>query len=302
MQSQCGRTSERAFPSHCHLYLTEPCKRSSVGTYVAYYTTSARPGELLNVDGENRRRLLLNPSRRACRRVALSTPPLALSTVKNYLVNITHHVFTQLVIAMSTSPAHATNSNNWATGSAKSALPDQTENEFRNIKLKLKGPNRHSELQAVKALMAMSSQHNNLCVNLNHPMSKSNSTSNSITYNSDTSTTVRSKEPMDLSRSESPEPVYGLSITMTEEEFRELAEKEGIKDIIGEPICKLCGGLFSGPLGIALHMCPAMKRQTYRCDICGEDKWKTKANLHSHIKWCKKRLNIKTEEHQKPIY
>ena len=157
---------------------------------------------------------------------------------------------------------------------------DQSENEFRNIKLKLKGPNRHSELQAVKALMAMSVQHNVR----------------------ETTKIPNTKEPIDLSRSESPEPVYGLSITMTEEEFSELAEKEGIKNVIGEPICKLCNGLFSGPLGIALHMCPAMKRQTYRCDICGEDKWKTKANLHSHIKWCKKRLSLKTDQHEKQIY
>lgn len=155
---------------------------------------------------------------------------------------------------------------------------EQVENEYRNIKLKLKGPNRHSELQAVKALMAMSAQHNVVCE------------------------TSNSKEPIDLSRSDSPEPVYGLSITMTEEEFRELAEKEGIKDVIGEPICKLCGGLFSGPLGIALHMCPAMKRQTYKCEICGEDKWKTKANLHSHIKWCKRRLSMKTEVEPKQIF
>lgn len=148
---------------------------------------------------------------------------------------------------------------------------DQTENEFRNIKLKLKGPSRHSELQAIKALMAMSAQH--------------------VVYE------THVKEPLDNS-----EPIYGLSITMTEEEFKELAEKEGIKDVIGEPICKLCGGLFSGPLGIALHMCPAMKRQTYKCEICGEDKWKTKANLHSHIKWCKKRLSVKTDQHEKQIY
>lgn len=164
---------------------------------------------------------------------------------------------------------------------------DQTENEYRNIKLKLKGPNRHSELQAVKALMAMSAQHNVCEKPLPPPLSPPK---------------THSKEPIDLTRSESPEPVYGLSITMTEEEFRELAEKEGIKDVIGEPICKLCGGLFSGPLGIALHMCPAIKRQTYRCEICGEDKWKTKANLHSHIKWCKKRLNLKSEQHEKQIY
>lgn len=166
---------------------------------------------------------------------------------------------------------------------------DQTENEFRNIKLKLKGPNRHSELQAVKALMAMSAQQN-VC--------------DTIRTTSQTERSV-TKEPIDLSRdlSRSPEPVYGLSITMTEEEFKELAEREGIKDVIGEPVCKLCNGLFSGPLGIALHMCPAMKRQTYRCDICGEDKWKTKANLHSHIKWCKKRLSIKNEQHEsKQIY
>lgn len=152
----------------------------------------------------------------------------------------------------------------------------ETENEFRNIKLKLKGPNRHSELQAVKALMAMSAQHINVVRNTSYREHMN-------------------KDPMDLSQSESPEPVYGLSITMTEEEFKKLAEREGIKDVIGEPICRLCGGLFSGPLGIALHMCPAMKRQTYRCEICGEDKWKTKANLHSHIKWCKKRLSMKTE-------
>lgn len=165
---------------------------------------------------------------------------------------------------------------------------DQTENEYRNIKLKLKGPNRHSELQAVKALMAMSAQHNVCEKSLPPPVTPS--------------PRAHSKEPIDLTRSESPEPVYGLSISMTEEEFRELAVREGIKDVIGEPICKLCGGLFSGPLGIALHMCPAMKRQTYRCEICGEDKWKTKANLHSHIKWCKKRLNLKSEQHEKQIY
>lgn len=169
---------------------------------------------------------------------------------------------------------------------------DQTENEYRNIKLKLKGPNRHSELQAVKALMAMSAQHN-VC---EKPLLQQQSPTPPAPSK------THSKEPIDLTRSESPEPVYGLSITMTEEEFRELAEKEGIKDVIGEPICKLCGGLFSGPLGIALHMCPAMKRQTYRCEICGEDKWKTKANLHSHIKWCKKRLNLKSEQHEKQIY
>lgn len=168
---------------------------------------------------------------------------------------------------------------------------DQTENEFRNIKLKLKGPKRHCELQAVKALMAMSAQHN--------VRAKTNSTT---THNNNGISNSNNKEPIDLSRSESPEPVYGLSITMTEEEFKELAEKEGIKDVIGEPICKLCGGLFSGPLGIALHMCPAMKRQTYRCEICGEDKWKTKANLHSHIKWCKKRLSAKTEHESKQVY
>lgn len=157
-------------------------------------------------------------------------------------------------------------------------IGDQIENEFRNIKLKLKGPNRHSELQAVKALMAMSAQHQyNFHLN-----------------NNDTPTTVQDETPMDLSRaSESPEPIYGLRISMTEEEFSELARREGIKDVIGEPICRLCNQLFSGPLGIALHMCPAMKRQTYRCDLCGEDKWKTKANLHSHIKWCKKRYNMK---------
>lgn len=148
------------------------------------------------------------------------------------------------------------------------------ENEFRNIKLKLKGPRGDSELQAIKALVAMSAQH--------------------VVYETNV------KE--DTSLEDTSEPIYGLSITMTEDEFRKLAEKEGIKDVIGEPICKLCGGLFSGPLGIALHMCPAMKRQTYKCDICGEDKWKTKANLHSHIKWCKKRLSMKTDQHEKQIY
>lgn len=170
-------------------------------------------------------------------------------------------------------------------------------NEFRNIKLKLKGPNRHSELQAVKALMAMSAQHNvvktipSTIPTTNHVISHSNC-NYQFHHRIDP---VKDSPPVDLTRStESPEPVYGLSITMTEEEFRELAEKEGIKNVIGEPICKLCNGLFSGPLGIALHMCPAMKRQTYRCEICGEDKWKTKANLHSHIKWCKKRFQLKT--------
>lgn len=175
----------------------------------------------------------------------------------------------------------------------QAAVAAATENEFRNIKLKLRGPNRHSELQAVKALMAMSAQHTNVCEPINII------TTNTITTNNNSSS---NKEPMDLSRSDSPEPVYGLAITMTEDEFRELAEKEGIKDVIGSAVCKLCGGLFSGPLGIALHMCPAMKRQTYRCEICGEDKWKTKANLHSHIKWCKKRLSMKTEQHEKQIY
>lgn len=175
---------------------------------------------------------------------------------------------------------------------------DQTENEFRNIKLKLKGPNRHSELQAVKALMAMSAQHNvvkthqaiTTAINLNSQPNHHPYHHHHIHPN-----TFKESSPVDLTRStESPEPVYGLSITMTEDEFTELAEKEGIKNVIGDPICKLCNGLFSGPLGIALHMCPAMKRQTYRCEICGEDKWKTKANLHSHIKWCKKRLQLKT--------
>lgn len=156
---------------------------------------------------------------------------------------------------------------------------EQIENEFRNIKLKLKGPNRHSELQAVKALMAMSA------------MSAQQNRAIGVTKIKDS----------DLSESEALEPIYGLSISMTEEEFRELAEKEGIKDVIGEPICRLCNGLFSGPLGIALHMCPAMKRQTYRCDLCGEDKWKTKANLHSHIKWCKKRFSLKANQNEKQI-
>lgn len=154
---------------------------------------------------------------------------------------------------------------------------DQIENEFRNIKLKLKGPHRHSELQAVKALMAMSTQNNTHIIR------------------------EAKTDPIDLSDSDPLEPIYGLTIPMTEEEFKELAEKEGIKDVIGEPICRLCNGHFSGPLGIALHMCPAMKRQTYRCEICGEDKWKTKANLHSHIKWCKKRFSLKTNQNEKQI-
>lgn len=183
---------------------------------------------------------------------------------------------------------------------------DQVENEFRNIKLKLRGPNRHSELQAVKALMAMSAQQNLyrqesvVCNNASDSINKP--TSQNYTSKRESSTTITTTTT-NHARSESPEPIYGLSITMTEEEFRELAEKEGIKDVIGEPICKLCGGLFSGPLGIALHMCPAMKRQTFRCEICGEDKWKTKANLHSHIKWCRKRLSMKAEQHEsKNIY
>lgn len=185
---------------------------------------------------------------------------------------------------------------------------EQVENEFRNIKLKLKGPNRHSELQAVKALMAMSAQHNVVCeTKIHHNNNDNNNSShnNNNHHHRHHNHHQHSKEPMDLTRaSDSPEPVYGLSITMTEEEFRELAEREGIKDVIGEPICKLCGGLFSGPLGIALHMCPAMKRQTYRCEICGEDKWKTKANLHSHIKWCKKRIDVKNSDqnNEKQIY
>lgn len=225
----------------------------------------------------------------------------------------------------------------------------QTENEFRNIKLKLKGPNRHSELQAVKALMAMSAQHNvcqtftyannsqrddsdaaNGCLAskpTNHlrPQikDKTSPTANSYTSNASEPAARNSnkanstadeknfsgcdstdREALDLSsQSDSPEPIYGLSITMTEDEFRELAEKEGIKDVIGEPVCRLCNRLFSGPLGIALHMCPAMKRQTYKCEICGEDKWKTKANLHSHIKWCKKRVSLKVDQHDaKQIY
>lgn len=190
---------------------------------------------------------------------------------------------------------------------------DQVENEFRNIKLKLKGPNRHSELQAVKALMAMSAQQN-----LYRPegvvVTSNNVAGNDLHHDDDhldqkptsqnyTATKGKKGSSTRLSRSESPEPIYGLSINMTEEEFKELAQREGIKDVIGEPICRLCDGLFSGPLGIALHMCPAMKRQTFRCEICGEDKWKTKANLHSHIKWCKKRLSMKTEQHEsKQIY
>jgi hypothetical protein len=177
---------------------------------------------------------------------------------------------------------------------------DQVENEFRNIKLKLRGPNRHSELQAVKALMAMSAQQNLFrqeSVACNDIAIGEKPTSQNYTAKG------RKESSTVLARSESPEPIYGLSITMTEEEFKELAQKEGIKDVIGEPICRLCGGLFSGPLGIALHMCPAMKRQTFRCEICGEDKWKTKANLHSHMKWCKKRLSMKTEQHEsKQIY
>lgn len=198
---------------------------------------------------------------------------------------------------------------------------DQAENEYRNIKLKLKGPNRHSELQAVKALMAMSAQNNMVLperrfVNLvggdtsTASLSLQTNSGGGVQQNGTSNSDLISnnsqfdkEEAMDLSLSESPEPVYGLSITMTEEEFKELAKREGIKDVIGEPVCKLCGGLFSGPLGIALHMCPAMKRQTYKCEICGEDKWKTKANLHSHIKWCKKRLSMKTEQHEsKQLY
>lgn len=234
----------------------------------------------------------------------------------------------------------------------------QTENEFRNIKLKLKGPNRHSELQAVKALMAMSAQHN-VCLPLaygnnsqrddsgapnqngrhsskatsclHQAQTKEKSTTSHLgellaqttsvasgatveNFNKSNATDERDlfgecdsseRVALDLSssQSESPEPIYGLSITMTEDEFRELAEREGIKDVIGEPICRLCNRLFSGPLGIALHMCPAMKRQTYKCEICGEDKWKTKANLHSHIKWCKKRVSTKTDQdNSKQIY
>lgn len=193
----------------------------------------------------------------------------------------------------------------------------QGENEFRNIKLKLKGPIRHSELQAVKALMAMSAQQN-----VPIPKERSNSVNSddgssiSGSHGATSASASINNDPLDysdkkrkgakqasISRAESPEPVYGLSISMTEEEFKELAEREGIEDVIGEPICKLCGGLFSGPLGIALHMCPAMKRQTFRCEICGEDKWKTKANLHSHIKWCKKRLSLKTGQlESKQIY
>lgn len=300
-------------------------------------------------------------------------------------------------------------------------IGDQIENEFRNIKLKLKGPIRHSELQAVKALVAMSQlqfnyepinnhhndnnnnnhlnhdklnkkqteacnqnqvtttfestlniedvktdidkdfskkvclqaspqqlvqqQHQNdislqqspplpptpstptLSTNIEQPIKLTKSAKGTSVINSKKNeTTKKSKclsthssanpkskngtlkrkfsdledsslagdRPIDLSRySESPEPIIGLSITMTEDEFRELARKEGIKDVIGEPICRLCNQLFSGPLGIALHMCPAMKRQTYQCNLCGEDKWKTKANLHSHIKWCKKRFSQK---------
>lgn len=227
---------------------------------------------------------------------------------------------------------------------------EQAENEFRNIKLKLKGPNRHSELQAVKALMAMSAQHLSASVHMasggggsggeqkpamrqicaqqrielaprpariSHRKSFSDEDSERDPCESPlpsppakraalASNLARSRasdKPVDLSRcADSPEPVYGLSINMTEEEFRELAEKEGIEDVIGEPICRLCNKLFSGPLGIALHMCPAMRRQTYRCEICGEDKWKTKANLHSHIKWCKKRLIVKSEQHDKQLY
>lgn len=183
---------------------------------------------------------------------------------------------------------------------------DQVENEFRNIKLKLKGPNRHSELQAVKALMAMSAQQNLYKQDSVVVVACNNSSVNekpTSRHNYTTAAKARRDSSTNISHSESPEPIYGLSITMTEEEFKELAEREGIKDVIGEPICKLCGGLFSGPLGIALHMCPAMKRQTFRCEICGEDKWKTKANLHSHIKWCKKRLSMKTEQHEsKQIY
>lgn len=179
----------------------------------------------------------------------------------------------------------------------------QVENEFRNIKLKLKGPNRHSELQAVKALMAMSAQHNVVVRestgsnhhdqnHLHNHHHNNNISNNTIPINNNNS----QHSDAESSNNDNPQPIYGLSITMTEEEFRDLAEKEGIKDVIGEAICKLCGGLFSGPIGIALHMCPAMKRQTYRCDICGEDKWKTKANLHSHIKWCKKKILVKTQE------
>lgn len=292
---------------------------------------------------------------------------------------------------------------------------DQIENEFRNIKLKLKGPNRHSELQAVKALMAMSAQnfqnqqaalefqmnnqppddHNNTITNngifIEHqkpadnsrvepetvaskaaigsqseiikPASnqvcpttpavvvksqqqetngslrseslhvdnqkkggptppdcdssqsqskgksqsrskkKNNTNGDSATKTTKKTNKIKSRDPirderaLDLSSSrssESPEPIYGISFSMTEDEFRVIAEREGIKDVIGEPICKLCNNLFSGPLGIALHMCPAMKRQTYRCELCGEDKWKTKANLHSHLKWCKFRFAIKS--------
>ena len=144
---------------------------------------------------------------------------------------------------------------------------DQVENEFRNIKLKLRGPNRHSELQAVKALMAMSAQQNlyrQESVVCNNAVNN-NDTTKPTSQNYNNTRVKRESSTTNHSRSESPEPIYGLAITMTEEEFKELSEKEGIKDVIGEPICKLCGGLFSGPLGIALHMCPAMKRQSFRC-------------------------------------
>ena len=168
------------------------------------------------------------------------------------------------------------------------------ENEFRNIKLKLKGLQRNAEIQAVKALIAMSVQQN-----LSSNQSSQNNCVHTKVNNDTNDNTTREKHGRGVEANRegsiSPDTAIRNSITITEEEFRIMAEKAGIINVIGDPVCKLCGSLFEGPLGIALHSCPAYKHQVFRCHICGEDKWKTKANLHSHIKWCNKKLVKKLE-------
>lgn len=168
-------------------------------------------------------------------------------------------------------------------------LLDSTENEFRNIKLKLKGLPCKNELLAVKALMAMSAQQTNICHNLciKKPFQDKCQSPDDNSHQSEVSSAnhVKQLNSPELTTVVSPDE------PLTDEMFEELARKEGIVNVIGDPICKLCNALFASPVGIARHTCPAFKHQVFKCDICGEDKWRTKANLHSHIKWCKKKAS-----------